>query len=333
MLKQITNGMNKYLFSSTPTISGISIILANIKKRIDVELITNLDSTTKDDLIIPYGIIDAAKVLEKYNKLDLVFLVDSSTLCCKSVVEFYIKYRIYNFKEILRNLVNFYRFKNREEKIIRNSQKVIVVSPYDKKYLENRYQTSNIYCIPNGIDICQPKIKNIPKDRIVLGVISHWSKGAFLDLEWFLKHYYPEIKKVNPKVEIIIAGRNAEQYMIDYWESFGSGISFVGEVRSLESFFNGIDIYLSTVRKSCGILNKVLDSWAHNTYAIGLPNNFYAFEKLETGYRTFTCPDSLNYAISDVVDNWDANMKQLEDVRGYLNKEHNWDLNYDKLLK
>lgn len=330
--------MKKFIYSSSPDISGIKIILDQLNKSTDVKIINNLNDSNLEDLIIPYGIIDCFDVLEKNKNIDLALLVDSPTLCYKSVSFFYLKYRVWNPLEILKNMFNYFKYLKSERLIIQQSKQVVVVSPYDKTYLERKYNKNNIICIQNGVKIndnqscvSSKKDTNILK----LGVISHWGPGAFLDIKWFIDKYLPKLLENNNKLELIIAGKSAEKYMVDYWET-SKGVCFIGEVDKLSDFFCGIDIYLSTVRKSCGVLNKVLDAWAHQKPVIGLPHNFYAFPNLRVGYRTFTNVLELDKLLNEFSISNEQYIKELREVKSYLLEYHDWQINYkflNELLK
>ena len=62
-----------------------------------------------------------------------------------------------------------------------------------------------------------------------------------------------------PQLKVIAAGRGADNTVKEYFDR--NRIIFLGEVENLCDFFNSIDIYITTVRKECGILNKVLDAF------------------------------------------------------------------------
>lgn len=322
-----------YIYYPFKQVSGINVIIENLIKfsNMEVVYVSNIENIPQKVNIIPYGVVAAINLINSGYKTNVCFLVDSPSLCHKSVVKFYITKKVFFLSEIIRNSLLYLKMRFLEKKIFRNYQNIIVVSPHDKRYLDKTYKV-NCMCIPNGVILQE----NIPKsfvnndDKVVFGVLSHWGEGAFNDLKWFIDHYYQLILFENPKIEILIAGRGATLKMIEFW-SAQKNIRYIGETDKLSDFFSEIDIFLCTVRKECGILNKVLDAWAYSTFVFGLPQNFLAFPDLDKGFRCFNSVKEFNVILNEYINNKESLDSELLDSKEYIRKNHSWEKNYEKI--
>ncbi len=103
------------------------------------------------------------------------------------------------------------------------------------------------------------------------------------------------------------------------------------ELDSLDEFYNEIDIYITTVRKECGILNKVLDSFAHKKIVVALQHNMLAFRELKNGFLTYNSIEELISKIEFIRDNQEQINIMTKNAYDFILTEHSWEKNYSKL--
>jgi hypothetical protein len=308
---------------------GYSIILDNLLKHIpNSEFVSDVVDIKESRIVIPLGVTATNKLIKSGVFFKISFLTDSPTLTFKSIIEFSLKNKIFN-TELIRTFLRLVKYSIIEKKIVSFSEKIIVVSDYDKDYLNKKYKCQKVLSIPNGIDIPnQPPHKKNNFFKPTIGFLYFWGvQNSIDDIDWFISSYLPILKKEFPNIEIIAAGKGANLNALNYFEK--NNINYLGEVKDLNEFFSRIDFYLTTVRKKCGILNKVLESFAHQKIVIAYEGNMLAFRDLEKGFFTYKTVDELILNIRKIKSNTNEVETYVKNSLNYINEKHNWKINYN----
>ena len=310
---------------------GFSIIAKKIIRFIpNCEIIDNLSKCDKSDCILPMGIVAGLNLLKQGYYCNTIFLVDALTLGFKSTIKFSWIYSSIFRKSCILDILRLIKYTPIERKIVKKYKKIIVVSSHDQKYLEKQYKQSKFYTITNGVVLPSKNCIMKKKFEYTLGILHYWGCGALVEIDWFVKSYLPKLRIKYPQLKVIAAGRGADNKVKEYFER--NHIIFMGEVENLCDFFNSIDIYITTVRKECGILNKVLDAFAHRKIVLGLKHNMYPFSSLNGAYLTYhnyqECEDAIKYIADNDKEIW---QKTLIAYR-YVQEQHDWEKNM-KLLE
>ncbi len=298
-------------------------------------LATDDSVATFMDEIIPFGVLKSAEYAGK--NLKTAYLIDSVSLGFKSVFLFYLKRGKIFHKELWLNLARFVKYAPLERRIVNGYQQVIVVSRHDAKYLRLRYKKNNIYTLENGVDFpIQSSEKNkCPQQNFTytLGMLNYWGAGKPHDFIWFIEEILPNLRKEFPGIKILLAGRGCSLEVKEYFKK--NNCEFVGEVENLSKFFSMIDIFFTTVRKECGILNKVLDAFAHKKIVLGYEPNMKAFSSLTGGFFTYQNANDMVKNITFIRDNPEKVRLMEKNAYEYVLKNHNWDtkvLELDNIL-
>ncbi|RYX87909.1 glycosyltransferase family 1 protein [bacterium] len=309
---------------------GFSKIIDKIKDVfIDAEVINSLDGRTRNERIVPLGIVASNLFLKKFKKGGIAFMMDSSTLCFASMARFYLKRRLFFNKYLIGAVLRYIKYYFIEKKVIRNFDKVIVVSEHDASYLEKKYNCSNVEVISNGSDFPDLSKKKLKDFDFTLGILSYWGAGNHHDVDWFFAEYLPFLKKKYPNIKIITAGRAADDYTLNLFQQYD--IEHLGEIDDLWDFFNKIDVYITTLRKECGILNKVLDAMAHQKVVVGLEHNMYAFKSLKEGYFTYKNLEELIHHLETIKTNPELVKSKVNSSYNFISEHHRWVKNYQKM--
>lgn len=325
-----------YIYSLQKETPGVKIIIDHLVssllelkiKAIITNTLENIE--IENNLIIPIGIKESYILTKRTDNLKLALLLDAYTLGCINKFKFYLLKRKFNYYDLYYSLLSFIRYIFKELIVVNKYDKIMVVSPYDKSYLKRINKNADIICIPNGVTIPTTDQINQPNHvskNIRLGVISHWTNVSFNELKWFLEDYFCKLKKEFPNIELIIAGKGASSKHIEYFESI-NGVKFIGEVRQLNDFFKIIDIFVATLPKGCGILNKVLDAFSFRKYVIGLRCCFKAFPGLKNGFYECDKYDEFVEAINFYINNPKEVEMQINNAESYIKLQNNWEKNY-----
>ena len=153
-----------------------------------------------------------------------------------------------------------------------------------------------------------------------LGIIAHWMFVSIDETRWFIDDVFKKLRSIYPGMELIIAGRGDEKMARHYFR--GEGVRFIGEVESLDDFFNNINIYVATVPKGCGVLNKLLDAFSYRVFSIGVEASFSAFTELKEGYLMCDTIEDYVNAIQMYRDNQEQIHRMVENAYEYISQFH-----------
>jgi glycosyltransferase involved in cell wall biosynthesis len=309
---------------------GFLVIIRHAQKSLqDAVVIHSLEGRNETDIILALGIVASKQLMESGLPKRVSFLIDSSILGFASVCKFYLRRRDVLSRELYIDFLRYLKYYPIELAILRSFQTVIVVSPHDGSYLQHRFELSNVRVIPNGVSL--PIIpQTAAKDfDYTLGILSYWGKGTYHDVSWFIRDFLPQLRERFPGLRLVTAGRGADEEMIRYLRR--NKVEHIGEIERLEDFFDRIDIVITTLRKECGILNKVLDAFAHKKIVLGLRHNMYAFNELKGGFFTYDTLEEMAERINFIHNNPSIVDQMTERAFAYAREQHDWTTNYRQL--
>lgn len=330
--------MKIYIYC-TQNAHGIKIIIDNLKKAfirkgIECEHISSLRDIEKCEIIIPYGVKDSLKLLKNDYNADVVFAADAITLGFKNKILHYIKFkRIWSY-DFWYSIYGYLRYYIEEKKMLKNYKKIILVSMRDIDYLHETYHSpiEKFIYATNGIDRVDKLKKHKRQHRLSLGILATWYSSQIIEeSKWFIEEIYiPYVKsKKNKEIELILAGRGPK---IKQFEGL-KNIKVIGEVDSLGDFFSQIDVMISSNPKGCGILNRVLDSFAHRVPVCGVSESFSGFSEAEGCYMTFSNLNDFSSLIEIITDDEHFTRKVADRAYLYIKRKHDWIQIYDDLVE
>lgn len=312
---------------------GIRVILEQMKDLFDeVQVIDDVDSLPRDAVVIPYGLLASVSLWRKKKfKLYLSLMVDAYSLGLKSELCFFYMKRYVSKQFLLKHVFRYIKYLIYEYIILRNYNKVMLVSHNDYKYyLNNKLTgcyTDKIVVVPNGINISPDRHcylqPNSPKFRI--GCLSNWDILTYYTLKDFLYEIWVKIDTSH--LELIIAGRGLTPTMYTELCKFND-IKILGEVKELEDFYEQVDASLITMVKECGIINRILDGFAYRVPVIARPQSFLAFKELPDCYYAYYDVLSFENIIQELRCSYNHSLYKTNVAFDYVRKHHNWENNY-----
>jgi len=238
----------------------------------------------KIDCLVSFS-LNQSYMLSKQLKLNgfkgrqIGFLVDSMRLHAKSILKMRGSLTL-KIKNRLRSILYTYK----ERACLNYFSDVIYVSSVDANYVKYYYKPKNrIHCIPNGVVIedVEDFSKKLKNCRI--GMLTGFSNDTIQNnLIPFLNGAFPRLRSSISNIEFVIAGKGATEKTSSMLRRT-DGVIFLGYVDKLEDFYNEVDVVITTVKKECGILNRVLEAWSFGKVVVGYRRNFAAFEKAKEG--------------------------------------------------
>lgn len=314
---------------------GIVVIVNNLIKAftrngIMCERIESLNGRSADDFIIPYGVMEANELIKSGLPTKVCFPADAITLGYINKIKFYLNVNhIFNY-DFFYSIYALIKYYPKEKKMIDAFDTNILVSPVDVEYFKKHFNNSDnkyIY-VTNGIDLVEVAEKT-QSECFRIGILSPWqSRQIFEESNWFIKKYFMRYVKSHPNVHLIIAGRGSRCKVFRGMKN----ICVVGEVASLKDFFSNIDVMISSNPKGCGILNRVLDSFAYKVPVCGIKASFTGFPESENCYFSFTDYNSFCNVMDRMQHNRDELIKVADNAYKYIKQNNNWDVLYDELI-
>lgn len=326
--------MRNIVIYNINTSPGVRVIIDNLvkaftSKGICIEERANCDDP--DALYIPYGIKASYDCLKNKRTVIMDLMVDYLSYGCKNRAISLLRNGYVLSKEFWMEIACFILYRYKEKKVLKGIDSHMLVSYNDILKMKSLYNNTKFYCVPNGCNLprtIQPKTSS---SKIRLGILSMWTEGTLADVRWFIENYLPLIEEKIPNIELYIAGKCENEKIESYFNSVN--VNYLGWVDSLDDFFSSIDIYIATVPKGCGILNKVLDAFAHQTYCIGHKNSFSGFYGLENGYRVCSSVDDYIRALKAFREERDYVNMCISNSYKYIMKHNNWENNYNVFVK
>lgn len=315
------------------TSPGVRVIIDHLKdtfKKHGILLGEEKNCDNPDSIYIPYGPKCAYICAKRNRKVLFDLMVDYYSLGCKNRAISIFKNGYFFSKIFWKEFLAFILYYNRERLIYNKLDDHFLVSYNDILRLKERYPHANCYYVANGCSIPSIEISKVASDKIRLGVLSNWTTGTLADVRWFIEGYLPKIKKEIPNVEFYIAGKCEQESIVEYFNKCEA--KYLGWVDSLEEYFSNLDIYVATVPKGCGVLNKVLDAFAHKTFTIGHKRAFSGFYGLENGYVSCETVSDYVRAIK-LYKNQDPYVDTvINNAYQYVRTNNNWERNYEKFV-
>jgi len=167
-------------------------------------------------------------------------------------------------KKLFRKFYTFLQYKRtvRYEKImLPKFDKIVVVSPRDKQWLNKLLPDINISVIPNGVDCDYFKPMDIEKDHpslIFRGIMDFLPNVDAV--VYFYNVIFPLIKKRIPEIKFYIVGKNPTKEILKF--SKDNSVIVTGYVEDIRPYLAKSTVNVCPMRIGSGIKNKILESMA-----------------------------------------------------------------------
>lgn len=331
--------MNIFIYSKTINPNGIKVIINNLikaceRKGITCSHINSIDYCKKDDVVLSYGVQESYEIIKAGGRAQFSLLVDAVTLGYLNKIKFYIKEGLVFNYDFFYSSYAYLKFRHKEKIVCKTFDKIMLVSETDINYLSKEFNVprEKFICVPNGANIPEREVQheNNYGEKIRLGLLASWgAKQTYQESAWFVNKYFKRYARSHPNVELVLAGRGPYINKLRGKKN----VTILGEVPSLSVFFSSINAFLAVNPKGCGILNRVLDVFAHKIPVVALKAAMTGFKGSENLYWAFEDYPSFEAAIDNVVNKRSQNDQMVEDAFEYINIYNKWEDNYDKLLQ
>lgn len=330
-----------YTRNTRPT--GIKVILENIRismNGLNMPIVNNISDAVEFDNVLPYGLLEAIDLLNTdKSKCCISLMIDATSLIDISQFKYFKEKGILSYREKYIELIRYYYHSWLEKKVFKNYNDIVIVSYSDKEYFSKKFAgifDDKLMVVQNGVDLPRFFKRNRVNDgKIVLGFLNSWGDGTGKvprEIRCFLEYVWTDVQKINHNIILKMFGRGMSSKQKEYFKKYDKVIG-VGDTKSLNDYFNQIDINLIIVPKHAGILNKMLDGFAYKCPTICEPHNVKAFKALPDCYYTYSDASSLVASVMRIMHNYNEALEKSEIAYKYIESHHNWRRNYEPLSK
>ncbi len=177
--------------------------------------------------------------------------------------------RLYRWIEIEKNLLlksflftQYLKLKAFEKRMCRVFNRCIVVSDYDKSYLNHLCGMDNFTVVPNGVDIhyFKPESGEVRRNHLVWvgGMTGPYNSDA---VDFFIEKIWPVIKYEVPEATIDFAGGGPTQKLRDE-ASEDKSVQVLGFVPDIRPIVQRGSVFVAPIRTGSGTKIKVLNAMA-----------------------------------------------------------------------
>lgn len=185
------------------------------------------------------------------------------------------------------------RLKRFELQAINQFDGIASISPTDSSYFQSNGCSRPLANILPGLNIKDYPlniIRQAVEDCCIFGALD-WIPNQE-GLSWFVHHVWPLLRKQEKQVKLLIAGRNAPEWIKEF---NGNGIQFLGEIDQASSFYSDHALFLIPLLSGSGIKIKIIEALAYGKTVIATS---LALEGtgLEAGVHVLQADDKQSFA-------------------------------------
>lgn len=161
-----------------------------------------------------------------------------------------------------------------ENRLLQQYDFIPIQSAADKKMLEKisgGALASKIMVLPNGVDsgLFSVSAEKSGKNLVFVGSL----RGYGPIVEWLVAHVWPAVSERYPDATMTIIGRGASERLRHCIEN-APGVSHVPFLEDLQDVYRNRMVAVLPVRKSWGLINKVIESMAAGVPVVGDAGSF-----------------------------------------------------------
>ena len=319
-----------YIYSYDNAGHGTDVIVYNLidaLQRIGVEAksIHSIDDLDRGSIVIPYGVSLAERQMKLGFKCDLVLLVDAVTLGYRNKIKNYFSNH-YICRDLFYMLLVIIKDTYGERKVLKKFGNAMLVSMTDIDYLKKKYPCNYIY-VPNGVTVKNTIAPKKSNSKITIGMMcGGYAMQNYNETAVFVKRYLVRYLKSHPNVECLISGDGTHNYRFEGLP----GVRVIGKVKDLPEFYSSIDVLVSPIAKGCGIINRVLESMAYETFLIGHKGTFSGVTDLREGYKSYDTYEEFVECMDFYINNPEKVQQYISNAKKYVVENRQWSKIYDE---
>ena len=203
-----------------------------------------------------------------------------------------------------------------------------VMSELDKAYLCALNPAIHVSIISNGVDQSLFEIADLTYGKTDILFMGPLVADNLHFLGQFLANSWPMIRRELPEARLHVVGRAGPEsaWLCVQAERCG-GIVMRGYVEKLADAYSGCGIAIVPINKTCGILNKAIESMAAGLVAVGFESSFSGIPQAKSGVHDISARDyqDMGQSIVDVICDIDKRCSIQKEAHCMARKYYSWE--------
>ncbi|AYD39328.1 glycosyltransferase [Clostridium fermenticellae] len=138
---------------------------------------------------------------------------------------------------------------------------VVLVSPKEVNYLNEKMDTKKAFVVSTGVDCKYFEDKIINRDENIITFLGVYSAPHNEDaVLYFYRDILPAIKKTNPNLKLRLVGGNVTKKVEKL--KMDASIELVGRVEDVRDYIKSSKVFVAPLRFGSGIKTKILEAMA-----------------------------------------------------------------------
>jgi len=213
-----------------------------------------------------------------------------------------------------------------ENRLLEQYDFIPVQSEADKRMLEKISRgglADKVMVLPNGVDssLFSVSSEKSRKDLLFVGSL----RGYGPIVEWLMVHVWPAVSERHPDATMTIIGRGASERLKKQIEE-ARGVSHIPFLENLQDVYRGRMVAILPVRKSWGLINKVIESMAAGVPVVGDTGSFNSIPDFQDGVHGVVAKDaeSMIQAVTGLIDNEKRRSEMADAARNLIRQHFVW---------
>ncbi len=155
------------------------------------------------------------------------------------------------------------RVKKYEPKVVKTFDRILLISPHDRKAVAPETHYNKIFFNPHGVDVAYySEDQKLTRQKNVIAMNGDFGVPTNMDgAHFFYQEVYPLIKAEIPDAKLWLVGRNPHPSIQQLAQKDGS-VTVTGRVSDIRPFLQQATVGIAPMRVAAGLQNKILVSLA-----------------------------------------------------------------------
>jgi glycosyltransferase involved in cell wall biosynthesis len=213
-----------------------------------------------------------------------------------------------------------------EKRLLTPFDLILVQSKKDQQVLDRISNGSldRVMILSNGVD---KRLFSISQDGEKNNILFVGSlKGYSPLVELIVTDVWPSVKELYPDATFTIVGRGATKSLLNC-VSNKEGIEYIPFVRDIEDIYRNRTLAILPVRKSSGLINKVVESMAAGIPVVGDEGSFNALPGFQDGVHGIVANDveTMKIAVLKLLGHKATRLKIASSANRLIHEYFSWD--------
>jgi len=231
--------------------------VAYYRDELMTQYIDELVEQYKPDLLYAH-LIRTAEYLKDYQTIPKILAMQiAQTLNYKRLIQ--------HEENLVRKIFytqEYQRVAKYEPQIVRPFERILMISPHDKKAISPNHIDHKVFYNPHGVDVNYYK-ENLEVEKLSNTIVMNGDFGVPTNIDGalhFYKNIFPSIKAALPEVKLWLVGRNPHPSIEKLAQD--EAVIVTGRVPDIRPYLQQATVGIAPMRVAAGLQNKILVSLA-----------------------------------------------------------------------